>query len=210
VLRFYQLVIKPCLSPPAELEDPRPPRFAATVGVIFLGASTVAFALGAAVVGWVLALIVAALAGLAAVTGICVGCEMYVLFVRLRGGVRVVSVERTLHDSGEHAERPQRRGEYPALPAEFRGETPVWIVFSTEFCAVCPQVVAQITTERPGESVVALDVAEHLDLASAYKIRRAPTVVRADADGNVLVRLSGTDAVRAELEALGAETALAV
>ena len=32
-----------------------------------------------------LALIVAALAGLAAVTGICVGCEMYLWLARLRG-----------------------------------------------------------------------------------------------------------------------------
>ena len=31
-----------------------------------------------------------ALAAAAATTGICVGCEMYVLLVRLRGGVRVV------------------------------------------------------------------------------------------------------------------------
>ena len=36
-LRLYAEVVKPRLSPPAELEDPRPPRFAATVGVIFLG-----------------------------------------------------------------------------------------------------------------------------------------------------------------------------
>ena len=34
---------------------------------------------------WTLALIVAALAGLAAVTGICVGCEMYLWLARLRG-----------------------------------------------------------------------------------------------------------------------------
>ena len=51
-----------------------------------------------------------------------------------------------------------------------------------------------------------LNVAEHLDLASAYKVRRAPTVVRADAEGVVIVRLSGADAVRAELDALERET----
>jgi hypothetical protein len=36
-------------------------------------------------VGWVLALIVAALAGLAAATGICVGCEVYLFIARRRG-----------------------------------------------------------------------------------------------------------------------------
>jgi len=85
VLRFYGEVIKPRLGPPAELEDPRPPRFSAVVGVVFLVSSTVAFVAGAPGLGWVLALIVAALAGLAAVTGICVGCELYLWLARLRG-----------------------------------------------------------------------------------------------------------------------------
>ena len=89
-LRLYAEVVKPRLAPPADLEDPRPPRFASTVGVAFLTAATLAFVAGATTLGWVLALIVAALAGLAAVTGICVGCEIYVLLARWRG-VRLVA-----------------------------------------------------------------------------------------------------------------------
>lgn len=85
VLRFYAEVVKPRLGPPAVLEDPRPPRFAAAVGVMFLAAASVAFAAGATGLGWALALVVAALAGLAAVTGICVGCEIYLLLARRRG-----------------------------------------------------------------------------------------------------------------------------
>lgn len=84
-LRLYAEVIKPRLGPPTELEDPRPPRFAAAIGVAFLSAATVAFAADATVAGWALSLIVAALAGLAATTGICVGCEVYVLIARRRG-----------------------------------------------------------------------------------------------------------------------------
>jgi len=84
-LRLFAALIKPRLAPPKELEDPRPPRFAATIGVIFLVAATVAFVAGATVVGWILALIVAALAGLAAATGICVGCEIYLVVARRRG-----------------------------------------------------------------------------------------------------------------------------
>ena len=88
VIRFYGEVIKPRLGPPKELEDPRPPRFAATVGVIFLVGATIAFLFGgptAVVIGWVLCLIVAALAALAATTGICVGCEIYLLVARRQG-----------------------------------------------------------------------------------------------------------------------------
>ncbi len=84
-LRLYAEVIRPRLAPPAVLEDPRPPRFAAAVGVLFLGLASLAFLAGAGAVGWGLALVVAALAGLSAVTGICIGCEIWLLFARRRG-----------------------------------------------------------------------------------------------------------------------------
>ena len=89
-LRVYAQFVKPHLDPPAHLEDPRPPRFAATVGVCFLSAATLAFLAGVPGLAWSLALVVAALAGLAATTGICVGCEMW-LFVARRRGVEVVA-----------------------------------------------------------------------------------------------------------------------
>lgn len=84
-LRLYAEVIRPRLTPPAVLEDPRPPRFAAAVGVLFLGLASLAFLADAGAVGWTLALVVAALAGLAATTGLCVGCEIWLLFARRRG-----------------------------------------------------------------------------------------------------------------------------
>ena len=90
VLRFYSAVIRPRLGPPATLEDPRPPRFAATVGVVFLGAATAALVAGAPGVAWGLSLVVAGLAGLAATTGLCVGCELWLLVARRRG-VQVVA-----------------------------------------------------------------------------------------------------------------------
>ena len=83
-LALYAKVIRPRLAPPAELEDPRPPRFAAAVGVVFLAAGALAFAAGHAGIGWALGLVVAALAGLSATTGICVGCEMYLVLARRR------------------------------------------------------------------------------------------------------------------------------
>jgi len=101
-LRLYATVVRPRLGPPAELEDPRPPRFAAVVGVVFLTAASLAFAAGAPGLGWALALIVAALAGLAASTGICVGCELWLLFARRRG-VELVSRQ------ADHAAKPPAR-----------------------------------------------------------------------------------------------------
>lgn len=84
-LRLYADVIRPRLAPPTVLEDPRPPRFAAAVGALFLVAASLAFLAGAAGLGWFLALIVAVLAGLAATTGLCIGCEIWLLFARRRG-----------------------------------------------------------------------------------------------------------------------------
>jgi hypothetical protein len=67
------------------LEDSRPPRAANVVGLVVLGAASVAFASGAHVLGAALGLLVAALALLAAITGFCTGCEAYKLGCLLRG-----------------------------------------------------------------------------------------------------------------------------
>lgn len=207
VLWLFATVVKPRLAPPTELEDPRPPRFAASVGVFFLVASTIAFVAGASVLGWTLALIVAALAAAAATTGLCVGCEMYVLFVRLRGGVRVVTIERSLHELVD-SERPPRAKGLPDVPSNVLTGSPLWLVFTTEFCAVCPGVVQQIADQHPSDSVVVLDVADALELSALYKVRRAPTVIRAEANGTVTARLAGADAVRSELDALQREAVI--
>jgi len=87
-LRLYAELVKPRLAPPVALEDPRPPRFSAAVGVVVLTLASAAFLAGSAGVGWALALLVAVLAGLSATTGICVGCEIY-LFAARRRGVQV-------------------------------------------------------------------------------------------------------------------------
>jgi hypothetical protein len=67
------------------LEDARPPRFANLVGVLFLTVASVCFAAGWTVAGTVLGALVAALALLAAATGLCAGCEAYKLGYRLTG-----------------------------------------------------------------------------------------------------------------------------
>lgn len=75
--QIYLRFVKPRLDGPVETEPSGPPRFAQLLGVVFLGAATLAFLLGASLVGWVLTLMVTALAALAATTKICVGCVIY-------------------------------------------------------------------------------------------------------------------------------------
>ena len=62
-----------------EPEHEYPPRFAQTLGSVALVLSLVAFALGASLLGWVLALAVAGLQSLLGITGYCLGCRMYFL-----------------------------------------------------------------------------------------------------------------------------------
>ena len=62
-----------------EPEHEYPPRFAQVLGSIALTLALVAFAVGAATLGWVLALAVAGLQSLLAVTGYCLGCRLYFL-----------------------------------------------------------------------------------------------------------------------------------
>jgi hypothetical protein len=76
-LRLYAEVVEPRLPPAEEGEDPDAHRVAAGVGAAFLAAATIAFAAGASGVGWGLTLVVTVLAGLAATSGICLACELY-------------------------------------------------------------------------------------------------------------------------------------
>ena len=67
------------LSVPVEPEEEPPPRFAQTLGFVFLSLGWLAFvAFDGDGLGWTLALLVAGLQGLLAATGLCIGCEIYV------------------------------------------------------------------------------------------------------------------------------------
>ena len=81
---LYFEVVQPRVGE-GRLEDARPPRFANMVGLVVLGAASLAYALGFAAAGAALGLLVAALALLAATTGFCAGCTAYRVGYRLTG-----------------------------------------------------------------------------------------------------------------------------
>lgn len=98
---YLYRALKRLLGPPKELEEAAPPRFANLLGFLFLTAGSVLFyVFEAEVAAWTLGVVVSGLALLAAITGLCVGCEFYVLARRVltRGRVphRITRpVERT-------------------------------------------------------------------------------------------------------------------
>jgi len=81
---LFRRFVRPRLAPPTELEDPRPPRFAQLVGLVITGLGVLLGLLGVtwAVPGAAAFALVAAF--LNAVFGLCLGCELYLLGLRLR------------------------------------------------------------------------------------------------------------------------------
>lgn len=154
------------------IEDSRPPRFANAVGVVVLGAASVALAAGLETLGWALGLLVAALALLAAATGLCAGCELYKLSARLRG-------VRRLHVA--HIDVAELAGEAPA------GE--VVVQFTHPLCTDCRELERRL--EREGRRVVTVDVSKRPDLARKYGIAVVPTAFALTPDGGVAARIAG-------------------
>lgn len=80
------------IGPPRELEEAAPPRFSNTLGFAFLTVASLAYYLPEQPVTWLawgLGLLVSALALLAATTGLCIGCELYVFARRIATRGRV-------------------------------------------------------------------------------------------------------------------------
>jgi hypothetical protein len=78
----YSSAIRPRLGPPAHTEDPRPPRFAQAVGLLFAAVGLAGFLLGLPVLGLVATGLALTAAFLNAAFGFCLGCEMYLLIRR--------------------------------------------------------------------------------------------------------------------------------
>jgi Domain of unknown function (DUF4395) len=151
------------------VEDARPPRFANMMGAGFLAAATLAFLLHAPVVGWVLTVLVAALALLAAVTGLCLGCEMYRLSARLRG----ISARRLRRIEPDDVELGSAGGV---------------VEFTHPLCSDCRDWQERLALE--GRSPVLVDVSRRPELARKYGVAVVPTIVAVHSDGTVVERLA--------------------
>lgn len=82
---FFRHHVRPRLSDPADLEDERPPRFAQAVGLGFTLLALAGALAGLNAVFYIAAGFALAAALLNAVFDFCLGCELYLLGMRLRG-----------------------------------------------------------------------------------------------------------------------------
>ena len=168
-LAYFELV-QPLLGE-GPIEDSRPPRFANMVGAGVLGTASVFHAAGLSTVGWALGLLVAALALLAAATGLCAGCEIYRIGARLRG-IRAHLLERIDLDE---------------LGVDGGGG--LVVQFSHPLCTGCRSLEQRLLDE--GHRVVTVDVSSRPELARKYGIAVVPVAVAVAGGGTVTTRLAG-------------------
>jgi Domain of unknown function (DUF4395)/Thioredoxin len=164
----YFRLVQPRLGE-GRIEDARPPRFANMVGASLLLVTTLVYAAGLRTLGTVLGGIVTALALLAAITGLCVGCELYRLLARLRG---------------------VRSGQVGAVDvAELGGGDGVTLVeFTHPLCSDCRELEQRLAADvRP---LLTVDVSKRPDLARRYHVTVVPTAYVVATDGTVLERLA--------------------
>lgn len=81
---LYAKLVAPRVGPPSEVEPVAPLRFAQLVGLVFAVLSLIGFAAGSTVVGVIFAAFALFAAFLNAAFGICLGCKIYPLALRLR------------------------------------------------------------------------------------------------------------------------------
>jgi Domain of unknown function (DUF4395)/Thioredoxin len=166
---LYFEVIQPRLGEGA-IEDARPPRFANILGATFLGAATVFQVAGAHIVGWVLVGSVGALATFAALTGICVGCNLYKVSARVRGI------------------RPGTAGLIDLAELGAPNGRSVVVEFTHPLCTECRDVERKLRDS--GHELVLVDVSRRHELARKYNVSVVPTAFLVEGNGEVRTRLA--------------------
>jgi hypothetical protein len=152
------------------IKDARPVRFANFVGFVFLSSASLAHATGHAQLGWALAALVGVMALLAAVSGVCVGCEMYRLLALVRG-VRSRGAARI--DLAEIGAAPQDG---------------LVVQFTHPRCSDCQTLADRLSAE--GTPLALVDVSVRPDLARKYAVTLVPLAFRVARDGRILSRVA--------------------
>ncbi len=165
----YFRFVQPLLGE-GRVEDARPPRFANMIGATLLTATTLVYLVGLQTAGAVLGGIVTVLALLAALSGLCVGCELYRLLARLRG---------------------VRSGQVGAVDLAGLGgvgDGVTVVEFTHPLCSECRELEQRLA--GGGRPLLSIDVSKRPDLARRYHVTVVPTAFAVAADGTVLERLA--------------------
>lgn len=174
---LFRLVARP----PAELEPVAPVRFAQGMAATMLALALGLYAWGFTVAGWTLVGTVAAVALFSAISGICIGCEIY----------RVLPVRGRVAADGDLRS-----------PLGLSGPGPWLVVVTAPGCARCEPVARQLEQVAAGRPVLRVSLAERPS-AAAVPVRSVPAVLAVGPDGR-LVRSAAGALARGELAEIAA------
>lgn len=161
------LLFRAVASPASSLEPVAPVRFAQILAATFLTLGLVLVGVGAHLVGWVVIGLVAAMALFSAITGICVGCEIYRLALRRR------SVD----------------GDVRGLIG-LTGTGPWMVVLTAPGCARCGPVTREVETVAAGGAVVRVDLSR-TPSAARLPVSSVPAILAVDSEGRVASTATG-------------------
>jgi Domain of unknown function (DUF4395) len=155
-------VFRRIARPPGDLEPVAPVRFAQALAAGFLVLALVLLGVGAGVAGWTLVGLVAAIALFSAISGICVGCEVYRLLLARRGG----AATDVRDDLG------------------LTGDGPWLVVLTAPGCARCEPVARELEEVAGDRRVHRVNLREH-PRAGSLPVRSVPAALAVSGDGTL-------------------------
>jgi hypothetical protein len=155
--------------PPKEMEPVAPVRFAQGMAVAMLGASLVLFGIGLDLAAWVIVWAVAIVALFSAISGICVGCEIYRLLLASRRGDAQADLR---------------------APLGLTGQGPWLVVLTAPGCVRCEPVAREFERAADGREVLRVNLAERPG-AAVVPVRSVPAALAVSADGRLITARAG-------------------
>lgn len=161
-------VFRRIAPPAAELEPAAPVRFSQALAAIFLTVAVVLLGAGADLAAWIVIGVVASLALLSAISGVCVGCEAYRLLLALRRG----DADDVRADLG------------------LTGAGPWLVVLTAPGCARCEPLARALERAAGDREVVRVDLADR-PRAASLPVRSLPAALAVGPDGRLQALRTG-------------------
>jgi hypothetical protein len=155
--------------PPKEMEPVAPVRFAQGMAVAMLSASLALVGFGLDLAAWVIVWAVAIVALFSAISGICVGCEIYRLLLASRRGDEQADLR---------------------APLGLTGQGPWLVVLTAPGCVRCEPVAREFERAADGREVLRVNLAER-PAAAVVPVRSVPAALAVSADGRLVTARAG-------------------
>ena len=160
---LFRLVARPA----TDLEPAAPVRFAQGIAAVGLAVALGLSLAGAATAAWIVVGIIGAVALFSAITGYCVGCEIYRLLLTRGGAGGDVRGDLGLQGAG-----------------------PWLVVLTAPGCARCEPVARQLEEVAAPRSIVRIDLTR-TPAAARLPVRSVPAVIAIGGDGRVRRAFAG-------------------